>query len=161
MERSEYIGSYLWTKTKLIPMQSKVAILSSNRFEYLFVEQACYQYGFIVISLYTTYDSATISNVLRRTQAEVLVVDNLERIQPILNELLNNDQVKEILVLDDIKYDERSKIRSLSSIFETMKNSDIRQRPMVDPDSIATYILTSGTTGRNESISIFLILLLF
>jgi long-subunit acyl-CoA synthetase (AMP-forming) len=66
-------------------MQSKVAILSSNRPEYLFVEQACYQYGFIVISLYTTYDSVTILNVLRRTQVEVLVVDNLERIQPILN----------------------------------------------------------------------------
>jgi long-chain acyl-CoA synthetase len=85
MEQSRYIGSYLWKKTKLIPMQSKVAILSSNRPEYLFVEQACYQYGFIVISLYTTYDSVTILNVLRRTQVEVLVVDNLERIQPILN----------------------------------------------------------------------------
>ncbi|CAF1290437.1 unnamed protein product, partial [Didymodactylos carnosus] len=83
MERSRYIGSYLWTKTKLTPMQSKVAIISSNRPEYLFVEQGCYMYGFIVISLYTTYDLETIQNLLQRTQAEVLVIDNLERIQSI------------------------------------------------------------------------------
>ncbi len=66
MEQSQYIGLYLWTKTKLIPMQSKVAILSSNLPEDLFVEQACYQYGFIVISLYTTYDRAMILNVLQK-----------------------------------------------------------------------------------------------
>jgi long-chain acyl-CoA synthetase len=150
IEKCQYIGSYLWTKTKLTPMQSKVAILSSNRPEYLFTEQACYQYGFIVISLYTTYTSETILNVLQRTQPEVLVVDNLERIQSFQNELLNNVQIKEILVLDEIKYDERSKIRPISSIFKTMKSIDICKRPVVDPESIATFILTSGTTGRND-----------
>jgi long-chain acyl-CoA synthetase len=148
MEQSRYIGSYLWTKTQLIPMQSKVAILSSNRPEYLFVEQGCYKYGFIVVSLYTTYDPPTILNILQRTQAEVLVVDNLERIQSFQKELLNNNQIKEILVLDDIKYDEKSKIRPISSIFKSMKKSDIRQRPIVDPESIASLILTSGTTGK-------------
>jgi len=150
IEQCQYIGSYLWTKTKLIPMQSKVAIISSNRPEYLFVEQGCYKYGFIVISLYTTYNSATILKVLQRTQADVLVVDNFERIKSIENELLNNDQIKEVLVLDEIKYDEKSKIRPISSIFKTMKSSDIRKRPVIDPDSIASFILTSGTTGKNE-----------
>ncbi|CAF5065416.1 unnamed protein product, partial [Rotaria socialis] len=54
MGKCRRIGSYLWMKTKLTPMQSKVAILSSNRAEFLFVEQACYQYGFIVVGIYTT-----------------------------------------------------------------------------------------------------------
>ena len=148
IEQSQLIGSHLWTKTKLIPMQSKVVILSANRPEYLFVEQACYMYGFIVISLYTTYDPPTILNILERTQPEVIVVDNLERIKSFQNELLNNNQIKEIIVLDDIKYDEKSKIRPISSILKSMRNSDIRQRPIVDPESIATFILTSGTTGK-------------
>jgi long-chain acyl-CoA synthetase len=162
IQQSQLIGSYLWTKTKLTPMQSKVAILSSNRPEYLFVEQACYQYGFIVISLYTTYNSSTILSVLQRTQPEILVVDNLERIQSFQNELLNNNQIKEILVLDDIKYDEKSKIRPISSIFKSMKNSDILPRPTVDPESIATFILTSGTTGRiKKNINVNLFILLF
>ena len=51
-----------------------------------------------VISLYTTYDSVAIQNVLQRTQAEVLVIDNLERIKSFQNELLNNNQIKEIIV---------------------------------------------------------------
>jgi acyl-CoA synthetase (AMP-forming)/AMP-acid ligase II len=29
-----------------------------------------------------------------------------------------------------------------------MKNTDICKRPIIDPESIATFILTSGTTGR-------------
>ncbi|CAF2972495.1 unnamed protein product [Rotaria sp. Silwood2] len=147
-EQCRYIGSYLWANTKLTPMQSKVVILSSNRAEYLFVEQACYKYGFIVVSLYTTYDSATILNVLRLTQAEVLVVDSMERIQAFQDDLLNNNQIKEILVMDDINYDENSKIRPLSTIFKSIKNNNLRERPIVDPDSIATFILTSGTTGK-------------
>ena len=148
IEQSRYIGSYLWTKTKLIPNKSKVVIISSNRPEYLFVEQGCYMYGFIVVSLYTTYDSTAIQNVLQRTQADVLVVDSLDRIGSIQDELLNNKQIKEILVLDDVKYDENSKIRPISSIFKTMKSTDIRERPEVDPNDVATYILTSGTTGK-------------
>jgi long-chain acyl-CoA synthetase len=147
IEQSEYIGSYLWTKLKLTPVQSKVVILSSNRSDYLFVEQACYMYGFIVISLYTTYDAAAIQNVLQRTQAEVLVIDNIERIRSFQDQLLNNNQIKEIIVMDEINYDENSKIRPLSSIFKTM---DICERPTIDPDDIATFILTSGTTGEIE-----------
>jgi long-chain acyl-CoA synthetase len=148
IEQSRAIGSYFWTKTKLIPMKSKVAILSSNRPEYLFVEQACYKYGFIVISLYTTYDSDTILNVLQRTQADVLVVDNFERIQSIEKELLDNNQIKEIIVFDEIIDNKYSKIRPISTIFNSMKNTDICKRPIIDPESIATFILTSGTTGR-------------
>ncbi|CAF3480669.1 unnamed protein product [Rotaria sp. Silwood1] len=147
-EQCRYIGSYLWAKTKLTPMQSKVAILSSNRPEYLFAEQACYKYGFIVVSLYTTYDAATILNVLQRTQAEVLVVDNLKRIEAFQDDLLNNNQIKEIIVMDDTNYDENSKIHSLSTIFKSIKNNNLCDRPIIDPDSIATFILTSGTTGE-------------
>ncbi|CAF0772173.1 unnamed protein product [Rotaria sordida] len=147
-EQCRYIGSYLWAKTKLTPMQSKVAILSANRPEYLFVEQACYKYGFIVISLYTTYDAATILNVLQRTQSDVLVVDNIERIQTFQDELLKSNQIKEILVMDDGNYDENSKIRSLSTIFKSITNNYLCERPIVNPDSIATFILTSGTTGE-------------
>jgi acyl-CoA synthetase (AMP-forming)/AMP-acid ligase II len=46
---------------------------------------------------------------------------------------------------------EKSKIRSLSSIFKTMKSTDICERPIVDPDTVATFILTSGTTGNTEN----------
>ncbi|CAF1504649.1 unnamed protein product [Adineta ricciae] len=150
IERSQSIGTYLWTRTELIPSKSKVAILSSNRAEYLFCEQGCYMYGFIVVSIYTTYDDVAIQNILQRTEAEVLIVDNLARIQSIRDKLLNNNQIKEIIVMDDIIYDainEKSKIRSVSSIFKTVKPTDRNERPMIAPNDTATFILTSGTTG--------------
>ncbi|CAF2640929.1 unnamed protein product [Rotaria sp. Silwood2] len=148
IERSQIIGSYLWTLAKLTPMQSKVTIISSNRPEYLVVEQACYMYGFILVNLYTSYDSITIMSLLHRTKAEVLVVDSIERIQSIQNDLLKNDQIKEIIVMDDIICDKQSKICSISSIFKRIKTNDIRERPIIDPETIATFIMTSGTTGK-------------
>ena len=147
IERSLKIGSYLWTNTQLTPMQSKVAIMSSNRPEYLFFENACYMYGFILVNLYTSYDSSTVKSILDRTQVEVLVVDNLERIQSCQNELLQNKQLKMIVVMDDIVDNEQpSKIKSISSILKI--TNDIRERPIIDPESIATFIMTSGTTGE-------------
>ncbi|CAF4847737.1 unnamed protein product, partial [Rotaria sp. Silwood1] len=41
-ERARYIGSYLWTETKLVPMNSKVAIMSVNRPEYAIMGYGCY-----------------------------------------------------------------------------------------------------------------------
>jgi long-chain acyl-CoA synthetase len=131
-------------------MKSIVAIISLNRPEYSFVEHACYMYGFTVLALYTTYDTATIFSILEKTQADVLVVDNLERIEPFKNQLLKKNYIKEILVMDDVTSNENEKIKNIPMILKTMQQSDVRPRPKIDPESIATFILTSGTTGLQK-----------
>ncbi|CAF1576842.1 unnamed protein product [Adineta ricciae] len=147
IERSRLIGSYLWTTTNLTPNESKVAIMSLNRPEYLFIEQACYMYGFVLVNLYTSYEPATVMNLLERTTADVLVIDDIERIRSYQNQLLKNDRIKKIIVMNGLRQEENSKIQSLSSILKAIKADDIRKRPTIDPDSIATLIMTSGTTG--------------
>ncbi|CAF1011776.1 unnamed protein product [Rotaria sordida] len=148
LERIRLIGSHLGTDAKLTPTQSKVAIISVNRPEYVFVEHACYMYGFIVVGLYTTYDSSTILSILDKTQAEVFVVDNLDRIDSFKNQLLEKNYIKEILVMDDVSSKSNEKIKNIPTILKTMQQSDVRPRPKIDPESIATFILTSGTTGE-------------
>jgi acyl-CoA synthetase (AMP-forming)/AMP-acid ligase II len=147
LERIRFIGSHLWTEAKLTPMKSTVAIISSNRPEYSFVEHACYTYGFTVLALFTTYDSSTILSILDKTQAEVFVVDSLDRIEPFKHQLLEKNYIKEILVMDDVATNSNDKIKSIRTVLKTMQQSDVRPRPDIDPESIATYILTSGTTG--------------
>ena len=93
LDRMRRIGSHLWTEAELTPMKSTVAIMSLNRPEYTFVEHACYMYGFTVLALYTTYDRATILSMLEKTQTEVLVVDNLDRIESFKNELLEKNYI--------------------------------------------------------------------
>lgn len=152
MKLSRYMGSYLWTKNQLIPNQSKVAIISSNRPEYLFVEQGCYMYGLIVVSLYTTYDREAIQNILLKTGAEILVLDNIERIRSFQDELLHNDQIKQIIVMDEMhNNDEYDKVQSMATILKSMDSKDVRERPEIDPESIATLLLTSGTTGTVQT----------
>jgi len=155
LERIRYIGSHMWTEAKLTPMQSKVAILSINRIEYSFVEHACYMYGFIVVALYTTYDAETILSLLEKTQIEVLIVDNFDRIKSFKNQLLQNTQLKEILIMDELTSDENKKIKSIPTVLKTMQQADVRPLPKIDPDSIATFILTSGTTGKGKKIQDF------
>ncbi len=150
LERIRLIGSHLWTNVGLTPVKSTVAIISFNRPEYTFVEHACYMYGFIVLALYTTYDSSTILSLLEKTKPEVLVVDNLDRIQSFKNQLLEKDYLKEILVMDNVITKENKKVQNIPTILKTMQQSDIRPRQKLDPEIIATYILTSGTTGLQE-----------
>jgi len=150
LERIRLIGSHLWTDAKLTPMKSIVAIISLNRPEYSFVEHACYMYGFTVLTLYTTYNASTILSTLEKTQADVLVVDNLDRIESFKNQLLKKHYIKEILVMDDVTSNENEKIKNIPMILKTMQQSDVRPRPKIDPESIATFILTSGTTGLRK-----------
>jgi long-subunit acyl-CoA synthetase (AMP-forming) len=110
-------------------------------------------YGFIVVALYTSYDSATILSMLEKTDTEVLVVDNLDRIKSFKNELLQMTKIKQILVMDELTTNENEKIQTISTIFKTMQQADIRPLPKIDPDSIATFILTSGTTGKRQQSS--------
>jgi acyl-CoA synthetase (AMP-forming)/AMP-acid ligase II len=150
LEQIRRIGSHLWTEAQLTPMKSTVAIISLNRAEYSFVEHACYMYGFTVLALYTSYDQSTILSILDKTQTEVLVVDNLDRIQSFKNQLLQRNYIKEILVMDNVTSNENTKIKNIPMVLQTMQQSDIRPRPYVDPESIAAFILTSGTTGSSE-----------
>ena len=150
LERIRLIGSHLLTEAALTPMKSIVAIISLNRPEYSFVEHACYMYGFTVFALYTTCDPATIVSLLDKTQAEVLVVDNLDRIESFKNQLLEKNYVKIILSMDNITASENEKVKNIPAILKTMKQSDVRPRSQIDPESIATFILTSGTTGMTS-----------
>lgn len=150
IQQARTIASHLWTETKLIPMHSKVAILSSNRPEYPIVAYGCYMYGFIIVGLYTTYDPKTIKDLLSKTHAEVLIVDSLARIQAFKSQLIEDNRIKEIIVMDELIGDEHEKFRSFSSIIEKMNKADIRSRPTIDPDSVATLLLTSGTTGEKN-----------
>lgn len=147
LERIRYIGSHMWTAAKLTPMQSKVAILSTNRVEYIFAEHACYMYGFVVVALYTTYDAQTILSLLRKTEVEVFVVDKLDRIDSFKQDLLGLPKLKEILVMDETNTLGNEKIQTIPSVLKSMQQADVRPLPKIDPHSIATFILTSGTTG--------------
>lgn len=161
LERIRYIGSHIWTRAKLTPMQSKVAILSTNRIEYTFVEHACYMYGFTVLALYTTYDEETILSLLDKTEIEVLVVDNFDRIKSFKNKLLENTQLKEILTMDELTSSEDEKVQAIPMIFKAMQQADVRPIPKIDPDSIATFISTSGTTGKEKEKNPKILSLLF
>jgi long-subunit acyl-CoA synthetase (AMP-forming) len=59
-------------------------------------------------------------------------------------------QLKEILVMDEITGDENEKIQNIPSVLKTMQQAEVRPIPKINPDDIATFVLTSGTTGKKN-----------
>jgi long-subunit acyl-CoA synthetase (AMP-forming) len=49
--------------------------------------------------------------------------------------------------MNDVTSNENRKIQSIPTVLKAMQQSDVRPRPHVDPDSLAAFIITSGTTG--------------
>ena len=126
--------------------------ISLNRPEYSFVEHACYMYGFIVVGLHTSYNPSTILSILDKTKTEVIVVDNLDRIESFKTQLLEKNYIKGILITDNVTSNKNEKIKDIPKILKTKQQSDVRPRPNIDPDSIATFILTSGTIGERKKL---------
>jgi acyl-CoA synthetase (AMP-forming)/AMP-acid ligase II len=52
--------------------------------------------------------------------------------------------------MDNVTTNENKKVQNIPKILKTMQQSDIRPQLKIDPEIIATYILTSGTTGLKE-----------
>ncbi|CAF1190992.1 unnamed protein product [Adineta steineri] len=146
IEQCRLIGTYLWSSINLTPMISKVVIFSANRLEHICVEHACYMYGFIVIGLHSTSDSSTVRNVLVQSQASVLIVDDYKRISSFLEEIWKTTNVIKVITMDDVEKVDQ-KLENISNILKKTKTS-IKSLPKIDPDSMATFMLTSGTTGE-------------
>ncbi|UJR13008.1 hypothetical protein I4U23_000034 [Adineta vaga] len=146
IERSRVIGTHLWSSLNLTPMVSKVATISTNRLEYTCLEHACYMYGFIVVGLHSASDSSTILDVLTRSEASVLIVDNLKRISSMIDDIRKRTNVEKIITIDG-EEELNGKIETIPNILKKM-GKIVKPSPKIDPNSIAMFLLTSGTTGE-------------
>ncbi|CAF1307746.1 unnamed protein product [Didymodactylos carnosus] len=154
LEQVRYIGSYMISCLNLVPNKSKVGIMSLNRQEWTYVEHACYMYGFIVVSLYTTYDSQTVLNLLQKTSTDILFVDNVQRIEKIKSNLFDIG-IKHIISMDDLPITDNnnSDIKTFQHVLESGKEN-LCPRPYFESNNIATFIFTSGTTGKLSLINV-------
>lgn len=145
IEMVHLIGTYLCLSLNLTPGISKVIILSISRLEHVCVEHACYIYGLIVVSVHSTSNLSTILDVLERTEPEVLVVDTMSRISSIEKEIFLLTSIKKIIIMDNETFD-NEKFETVSNILNKKEKSIAI--PTIDPNSVAMFLMTSGTTGK-------------
>jgi long-chain acyl-CoA synthetase len=137
----------------------RVALMSNTRLEWSLVDYAVLSLGAATVPVYHSCTAQQAAWVLADSGASVLIVDErttLERIRGALEEL---PALRRILVLEvmDLRGDPK-----VSLFDEVLKDGRrfVREHPLattevlrqVEPDTLATLVYTSGTTGRPKGV---------
>lgn len=129
----------------------KIAIVSSNRPEWMLTDLACQQAGAVLAPLYPTLSEHEMEFILNDSGASILFIsgkDMLDKIQPIRHKLTN---LKEIF-----SFSKADGVRHWREIPDMAKEEDIERikaiRDKIDPEQLATIIYTSGTTGTPKGV---------
>lgn len=144
-----------------VKSQSKVCILSHTRKEWHLSDMAILCAGAVTVPVYPTYTSDEVEYIINHCDAEFILIENTDQFEKILEIQDSLKQIKYIIAIDYIKNELIQKLNSQITfinyddcmslgIKEVQKNPDqfILNIESINPDSLATIVYTSGTTGE-------------
>lgn len=135
------------------PQNGKVAILGFNRLEWAISAVGAQYAGGICVGVYTASSQEEVGYVVDHSDAEVLVVENLDCYErQVKNQKL--PKLKTVVLMSDEKMP--SGLISFADFLNSGKNIsddvlDERQSQITEND-VGTMIYTSGTTGNPKSV---------
>ncbi|HOM65684.1 MAG TPA: long-chain fatty acid--CoA ligase [Ignavibacteriales bacterium] len=138
----------------------KIAILSENRPEWIFLDYACITTGIIDIPMYPINTADTVEFILNNSEAKAIAVSNKFQLNKILKIQDNLKYLKYIIIFNEKDKDEsKSNLYSLSDIikngekFYSENPNFVKEKiSTITENDIATIIYTSGTTGEPKGV---------
>ena len=141
----------------------KVALISSNRPEWNYIDMAVQQIGCVLVPIYPTISADDYKFILDNSEAKCLFVDSCDLLQKLI------DIVSHLPLLGNIysiKHDERMPAMladinkqggDISMLYEMGRSNPAADqvdaiRKSVAPRDVATIIYTSGTTGSPKGV---------
>ncbi|KAJ3432769.1 long-chain-fatty-acid--coa ligase [Anaeramoeba flamelloides] len=156
--RKNQFGSALLKKG--LKKGDSLGIWAPNKIHWKLAEQACYSFGFVVVSLYDTLGPESSVHILNHSSIKMVVCDKNKI--PKLIEMKDDCPALELIVSMDSDYDRELKksakkkgIRIISSsqmLTVGKKNFEEDQIVIPEPDTLATIMYTSGTTGLPKGV---------
>lgn len=148
-----FAKALIWAEQK---PEAKISILGFNRLEWLISAMGAQYIGCVSVGIYTASSAEEVSYVIDHSDAEILVVENIERyerqVKPQLSAL---PKLKHIILMSD----EESEYKNLIKFKDFIKNGQNISDQAVDErfqrvseDQVATMIYTSGTTGNPKAV---------
>lgn len=144
-----------------VRQQSKVCILSHTRKEWHFTDMAIMCSGAITVPIYPSYTAEEAEYIINHSDAEFLIIENLEQFKKFLSIQKKALRIKKVICFEGIKSEEVKKLASRIGfislnecisigINESQQNPDQFHLNIqnISPDSLATIVYTSGTTGK-------------
>ncbi|AZQ61016.1 long-chain fatty acid--CoA ligase [Flammeovirga pectinis] len=134
-----------------VKKDDKVAIISSNRPEWNFIDLACQQIGVIVVPIYPTITVSDYSYIFDHSDAKYIFVGDNDLFNKSTEAAQSVDKVEKIFTFDKIdgaphwlEIENLGKGKERGEVEESMVN--------VKPEDLLTIIYTSGTTGRPKGV---------
>jgi long-chain acyl-CoA synthetase len=129
----------------------RVAVASTNRYEWNILDIAVQQIGAVLVPLYPTISAKDYAYILNDCSAAYMFVGNQEIADKITEVKQQLTTLKEVYAFDDLR-----DVRSWNTLF--MLNHEVSElmvqerMDLVKPEDLLTIIYTSGTTGNPKGV---------
>ncbi|MCU7905201.1 MAG: long-chain fatty acid--CoA ligase [Candidatus Thiodiazotropha sp. (ex Epidulcina cf. delphinae)] len=131
----------------------RVAILLRNSPEWVMFDQAALSLGLVVVPLYTDDRADAIAYILRDAAVKLLLVQDTGRWNRMAEAVDELPQLQRVVVLETQK---QPSLREDDLVREANAWLPARGEPLkkrqADPNSLASIVYTSGTTGRPKGV---------
>jgi long-chain acyl-CoA synthetase len=129
----------------------RVAVASTNRYEWNILDIAVQQVGAVLVPLYPTISAKDYAYILNDCSAAYMFVGNQEIADKIKEVKPQLTTLKEVYAFDEL-----NEVRSWNTLFElTHEVSELMVQERMDqvkPEDLLTIIYTSGTTGNPKGV---------
>jgi len=150
-EMRDSIGSFLVSSVK--SNNNHIGILSYNRIEWVVAQHACFAFGFVPVPIYDTFGWDNIKFIVEHAQITHIFIIST-KVKQMLTALKEIEFEVVLIVIDseetrlvDIGIDNDSKNVKLLPYNEVLRFADRYPYRPPTPDTPASIMYTSGTTG--------------
>ena len=141
-----------------INKDSKVAIMSDNRYEWVVSDLAILSIGAVTVPIYPTLHSSTVEYMLKNSDTQIIILSNKEQLFKVLDVRARLHKLQKIIIMEnDLSLIDGKDIVLFQNFIEIGKNQLSNQEFLlrlktlqnaISPDDLASIIYTSGTTGE-------------
>ena len=134
-----------------IDNQDKIAIISTNRAEWLITDMAVQKLGAVLVPIYPTTSNNEIEFIFRDAGVKYVFAGSKELYEKIQQVRANIPSIQNIYTFDQISGANHWSVL-LSDVPDTKKQELETISNTILPDTLATLIYTSGTTGTPKGV---------
>ena len=134
-----------------IKKDEKIAIISFNRPEWVWVDLAIQQLGAVSVPMYPNITVADYEYIFKDAGVSMVFVGNQDLFEKVKEATKGLDEVKNIYSFDELEDVEHwSKLKELASGEDPEQLQPYKDK--VQPEDLVTIIYTSGTTGKPKGV---------